>query len=614
MPLRILGAILTALLLAACASPTATLTSTGHMRAENVVATAGTIPQTVQQSVSLPKPKIASKTETYSVVVNNVKVHDLLFALARDAKLNVDIHPGINGYVTLNAIDQTLPQLLSRISKQVDMRFELDGPNLAVMTDTPYLRTYKIDYVNMTRDTTGTVSVTTQIATAGSGGVTGTGGSSSGGAGSNNSVTKITNESKNHFWDNLIQNIKDILKETDKEVVTSRRSSSTQEQNNRQANTAATASGAGAVAAAGGQNVAAAAGSGNQAAQSQFGAQQQAQSERDFKDYQTVLAASVIAHPETGVITVRATSRQHEKVQEFFDRVSGSAQRQVLIEATVAEVTLDNNYQQGIDWSRVRTGALGLTLGMTGSALTSATAGVLALGFSSNKMTSMINFLETFGTVKVLSSPKISVINNQTAVLKVVDNVVYFTVKSDTNQNQTQTVKTYTTTPNVVPVGFVMNLTPQISDADTVLINVRPSISRVIGCAPDPNPDLAALAENLRCVPIIRSREMDSMLRIENGNIAVMGGLMEDEITKRDSGIPGLNQAPFLGALFTNKNDIIKKTELIIFLKPVIIKEASIQGDYSSARHLLPNDNFFADTPNPPSQLLPSGPRTGANP
>jgi general secretion pathway protein D len=159
-----------------------------------------------------------------------------------------------------------------------------------------------------------------------------------------------------------------------------------------------------------------------------------------------------------------------------------------------------------------------------------------------------------------------------------------------------------------------MNLTPQISDADTVLINVRPSISRVIGCAPDPNPDLAALAENLRCVPIIRSREMDSMLRIENGNIAVMGGLMEDEITKRDSGIPGLNQAPFLGALFTNKNDIIKKTELIIFLKPVIIKEASIQGDYSSARHLLPNDNFFADTPNPPSQLLPSGPRTGANP
>jgi general secretion pathway protein D len=612
MLLRILCVTLIAVLLSACASPTVNVPSTAHLRSESAATTQGMIPLPVQQSVSLPRPKNASKTETYSVVVNNVKVHDLLFALARDAKLNVDIHSGIAGYVTLNAIDQTLPQLLSRISKQVDMRFELDGPNLAVMTDTPYLRTYKIDYVNMNRDTAGTVSVTTQIATAGSGGVGGSGGA---GAGGNNSVTKITNESKNHFWDNLIQNIKDILRETDKEIVISRRGSNAQIQTNQQSNMAASTSGSGAISAAGGgaNGAVGAAGSGNQALQAQSASQQQSQADRDSKDYQTVLAASVIAHQETGVITVRATSRQHEKIQEFFDRVSGSAQRQVMIEATVAEVTLDNNYQQGIDWSRV-TGSTGWTLAMTGSVITAGTAGVLALGLKSNNVTSMISLLETFGTVKVLSSPKISVINNQTAVLKVVDNVVYFTVKSDTNQNQTQTVKTYTTTPNVVPVGFVMNLTPQISDADVVLINVRPSISRVIGCAPDPNPDLAALAADLRCVPIIRSREMDSMLRIENGNIAVMGGLMEDEIKKSDSGIPGLSQTPILGALFTNKNDTIKKTELIIFLRPIIIKEASIQGDYSGVRNSLPGDSFFADTPNPPSQLLPSGPRTGVNP
>ena len=598
MPLRISSATLIALLLAACASPTIKPPSAGHLSKDNVATTPGTIPQTVQQSVSLPKPKAASKTETYSVVVNNVKVHDLLFALARDAKLNVDIHPGISGYVTLNAIDQTLPQLLSRISKQVDMRFELDGPNLAVMPDTPYLHTYKIDYVNMTRDTTGTVSVTTQIATSGSGGV---GGTSSAAGGSNNSVTKITNESKNRFWDNLIQNIKDILRETDK-IMPEGSSETVVEQANAQSTTGTGAP----VPTRTGQAPASLASSPNPAALQNSGTT--VVKRTTFRE-----AASVIAHQETGVVTVRATSRQHEKIQEFLDRVSGSAQRQVLIEATVAEVTLDNNYQQGIDWSRVRSGSLGLTLGMTGSVITAGTAGVLALGFSSNHVTSMINLLETFGTVKVLSSPKISVINNQTAVLKVVDNIVYFTVKSDTNQNQTQTVKTFTTTPNVVPVGFVMNVTPQISDANTVLINVRPSISRVIGCAPDPNPDLAALAAADRCVPIIRSREMESMLRIENGNIAVMGGLMEDQISKSDSGVPGLNQTPVFGALFTNKNDSMKKTELIIFLRPVIIKETSLQGDYSGVRNLLPNDNFFSDTPNPPLQLLPSGPRTGAN-
>src|SRR5262245_2506601 len=87
----------------------------------------GSIPPPVQISTILPKPKPTQRPETYTVVVNNVRVQELLFALARDAKLNIDIHPGIAGTVTLNAIDQTLPQLLARIAKQVDMRWELDG-------------------------------------------------------------------------------------------------------------------------------------------------------------------------------------------------------------------------------------------------------------------------------------------------------------------------------------------------------------------------------------------------------------------------------------------------------------------------------------------------------
>ena len=103
----------------------------------------------MQVAPLLPPPTPASRPETYSVVVNNVRVQDLLFALARDAKLNVDIHPGVTGSVTLNAIDQTLPQLLGRIAKQVDMRYEIDGQTLSVMRDTPYLRIYRIDYVNM---------------------------------------------------------------------------------------------------------------------------------------------------------------------------------------------------------------------------------------------------------------------------------------------------------------------------------------------------------------------------------------------------------------------------------------------------------------------------------
>src|SRR3990170_486680 len=197
------------LLIAGCATQTMA-PSPGHVQAP-ARAPAGDIPQPVRITPILPKPKPAVRPETYSVVVNNVKVQELLFELARDAKLNVDIHSGILGSVTLNAIDQTLQQLLARIAKQVDMRYELDGPNLAVMPDAPYLRIYKIDYVNMQRDTDSKVGTSTQVATPGA-----AGGGGGGGAGGNQSTTSITNKSINHFWDTLVKNVQDILRETDK--------------------------------------------------------------------------------------------------------------------------------------------------------------------------------------------------------------------------------------------------------------------------------------------------------------------------------------------------------------------------------------------------------------
>jgi len=139
-----------ALLLAACGQAPVAPAAT-HLRAE-APSPEGQIPAPVQVAPLLPKPKPAARLETYSVVVNNVRVHDLLFALARDARLNVDIHSDITGTVTLNAIDQTLPQLLARIARQVDMRYEMDGQNLSVMRDTPYLRSYKIDYLSAVRN------------------------------------------------------------------------------------------------------------------------------------------------------------------------------------------------------------------------------------------------------------------------------------------------------------------------------------------------------------------------------------------------------------------------------------------------------------------------------
>jgi len=538
--------------------------SPGHVQAP-APTPVGDIPEPVRITSILPKPKPTARPETYSVVVNNVKVQELLFALARDAKLNVDIHSGIVGSVTLNAIDQTLQQLLARISKQVDMRYELDGPNLAVMPDTPYLRIYKIDYVNMQRDTDSKVGTSTQVATPGAAGAGG------GGAGGNQSTTSITSKATNHFWATLVKNVQDLLLETDKILPAPGQARA-------QPVAAAPAAQPGAAPAAG----AAAAAPEEQGA--------------SFRE-----AASVISNPESGVLSIRATSRQHEKIQEFLDQVLSSAKRQVLIEATIAEVQLNNQYQQGIDWSAAAKGSTGFSFNQSASGATTAspTGSIFVLGAKApnySNLLASVKLLESFGNVRVLSSPRLTVLNNQTAILKVVDNQVYFTIQSTTTAGSAGVapVTTYTTTPNIVAVGLIMNVTPQISDTDSVLLNVRPSISRIVGNVPDPNPSLTVVSN----IPIIQTREMESLIKVNSGQIAVMGGLIQDRVNDLEDSVPGASRLAGYGGFFGNKNLTNTKTELVVFMRPIIIRDASIEGDYKGYRSFLPDDKFMA-TPNP---------------
>ena len=580
---KTVGFSLTALLLTACTPSTLSNgPSAGHLRAEDVAKTPGNIPAPVQQIASLPRPKPAEKTETYSVVVNNIKVQDLLFALARDAKLNVDIHPGISGTVSMNAIDQTLPQLLTRIAKQVDMRFELDGPNLAVMPDTPYLKNYKIDYVNLARDVTGTVSTNTQISTSALSTASGAAG------GGNTSRIQIENKSKNRFWESLEKNLKELLYETDK-IFPEGSTETVMEQSNSQSTTGTGAQPTASLPSRIAQAAQTLAGSPNPAAIQNNG--NTVVKRMNFRE-----AASVISNPESGIITVRATSRQHEKVQEFLDRVMSSARRQVLIEATIVEVTLSDGYQQGIDWTRVTSGS---TFGIKSASVDTGVDNPIkpfTLTYKGlnplNNLSATVNLLRAFGSVKVLSSPKLSVLNNQTATLKVTEDYVYFNVKSDTTTTaNVGTTVGVTTTPQSVAVGFFMSLTAQISDGDTVTLNVRPSISSIYGYATDPNPLIPKDLQNK--VPKIRTREIESLMRIESGDIAVLGGLMEDRQDNNDGRVPGLGDIPFFGELFNTRGNSSSKSELVIFLRPTVIKDASIRGDYSSFKDTLPGKDFF---------------------
>ena len=540
-----------------------------HIRADAARAEAD-IPPPVQVSPILPKPKPSARPETYSVVVNGVRVQELLFALARDARLNVDIHPDVTGAVTLNAIDQTLPQLLTRIARQVDMRYEIHGDNLVVMRDSPYLRTYKIDYLSATRNVKMQSTASTQFGTGGGAGTTSTSGTTVSATGG---TSQIDVTAENRLWESLVQNVKDILRETDKVIP------------------------AGAQLAApvapppvmpGGVPPAPAGG---------FPPLQ------PTATYQE--AAAVIGNRESGILYVRASSKQHERIQEFLDQVLAGAKRQVLIETTVAEVQLRSEYQRGIEWSRLRSGVTGFQLQQPAiPPTTSATPGfsltpfLLSYADPARNFSGTLSLLEQFGDVRVLSSPRLSVMNNQTAILRVTRDIIYFTITPASTSVAavgTGTVvapAVFTTTPNIAAEGIMMAVLPQINDVDAVVLNVRPTIRRRVDSVRDPNPALQG-ATTQNDIPVFETREFDSILRLQSGEIAVLAGLMQDFTQNSDSGIPGVRSVPFLGEALSNRSDLSTKTELVIFLRATVIRDPSLDGDFRNFRDQLPREDFF---------------------
>ena len=479
------------------------------------------IPPVVLQVPIIAAPEPVEPMQTFTVVATDLPANELLFALARDARLNLDIDPSIDGRVSINAIDQTLPQILKRVARQVSLRYYMDGPNLVVARDLPFIRTYRIDYLNMSRTTASNVGMGIETAL-GSGSGDDSGGST---VGSSNSVT---NSSDYNFWDSLEKNIEALSKING-------------------------------------------------------------------------VDGQIFSNRESGTISVFTSSAAHENIQRFVDTVVGSARRQVLIEATVVEVRLNDDFQAGVDWARIAKGD-GWSVGQN---LLSATTSLPALGIgpvtelsyfnenSDRTISAAVRALDEFGEVSVMSSPKIMALNNQTSVLKVADNVVYFEIDATSNVAGVNGVvtNTFDTTALTVPVGFVMNVTPFITQDGEVLLNIRPTITRILRFVNDPNPALAE-AGVVSQIPEIQVREMESVLRVTSGSTAVLGGLMTDSARKTDSGLPGLHDVEGVGIAFGTKTREFVKTELVIFLRPRIIEDASLDTSLQDYKRFLRPEIF----------------------
>ncbi len=442
----------------------------------------------------------------FTLVVSAVPVEEVLFALARDANLDVDIRADVSGGITLNVIDQPLDLILNRIATLAGLRIRHQAGRLIVEADLPYFHTYRIDYINMDRAVTHRVAVSTQIATSGSSEL-----ASGGGGGNNNSSTELTGEANNNFWEQLIDNVTQMIA-----------ASTTQ-------------------------------------------------------NMETESANNVIANRIASLLTVNATEIQHQQIENYLDTLLSAAHRQVLIEATIAEITLSRDYQAGVDWSVFGNRGWSAISANTGTNLADVPLSALAYTNTSSALGDInlvIEALQTFGDVKVLSSPKLIALNNQTALLKVVDERVYFTFEVEREEEEDGSEEiTVETTVNTVPVGLVMAVTPYISEDNEVTLNVRPTISRIIGFVQFDDPFVRGAngeATLVSRVPEIQVREIETVLRVNSGQTVVLGGLMQDTVDNSSDGVPLLGDLPYVGDLFKFRHDTSTKSELVIFLRPVV--------------------------------------------
>lgn len=287
-------------------------------------------------------------------------------------------------------------------------------------------------------------------------------------------------------------------------------------------------------------------------------------------------------HKQSGILSIYATTKKHEVIDDYLKKLRKITSAQVLIEAKVVEVTLKNEYRSGINWSAFKdfSGVQGVIKGMYGGA-ENATEGLI-IKAEKDQMSGILNLMDKFGTTRTLSSPRLTVMNNQPAILKVVENQVYFNIKYDTyhptSRKQQLGAEPFTNVQSqiqTVPIGLILTVQPSIDlETGEIIMALRPTISSCAGYMLDPAVELASLkyGQDIKSkIPVIKIDEINSVLRIGK-EMVILGGMMQEVVRNNQQGFPGLMDNPLSG-LFSAKEDNRQVKELVIFLRAEILED-----------------------------------------
>jgi MSHA biogenesis protein MshL len=503
----------------------------------------------------MPKARQPAE-ERFSLTFNNVPAGQFFMALVSGTRYNMLVHPDVSGTISANLKDVTLFEALDAIRELYGYDYKVEGTRIVIKPLTMQTKVFQVNYLTGNRKGTSNTRVTSTS-------VADVQGAGSGSNNTNNGNNNNNNNNSNPNGPNPTGGTRESSR----------------------ISTASTS---------------------------------------DFwSELKTALEAivgvgkegrSIVISPQSGVVVVRAMPDELGNVSAYLKATQLSVDRQVILEAKILEVQLNDSYQTGVNWAAFRSnpnsrasggfvsketllrplpangGAPGPLVsggdtaigGVAGSSLAALAGGsMFGLAFQTSNFAALLSFLETQGTVHVLSSPRIATLNNQKAVLKVGTDEFFVTSVSSTTTTGTATTTTPTVTLQPFFSGVVLDVTPQIDERGNIILHIHPSVSQV--STVNRSIDLGSMGGSLN-LPLASSdtSETDSVVRGQDGQIVAIGGLMRQATVSDRSQIPGAGNLPGVGALFRNTSQTTQKRELVILLKPTVV-----QGNDSWSQDIL---------------------------
>jgi MSHA biogenesis protein MshL len=481
--------------------------------------------ESLSQALLPPLSSGADADDRFDINARGLEAGPFFEALVEGSRYNVVVYPEVNSLIDLRLRDVTVPEVMDITGDMYGLEIERKGRLFQVKSGGVQTRIFPIDYLSFKRSGGSETRVSSGQVSSARNSSSGSGQSGDGGDETTNLVgTQISTETQSDFWQELQRSLSMI------------------------------------------------AGNGE--------------------------GSQVIVNAGAGLVMVRTNGPVMRQVEEYLRRTQLIMQRQVVLEAKILEIQLNEGYQQGVNWSDVQsassvTASDGLPASFTAQSLvgqaiqTADIGGVFSASFREGTFNALIELLGRQGNVQILSSPRISTVNNQKAVIKVGTDEFFVTDIDFQDQNTAATASDRTSTSvELTPFfsGISLDVTPQIAEDGAIILHVHPSVSEV-----DDQEKVITVGNQDVTLPLARStvRETDSVIRAESGQIVVIGGLIQNNSEDNNSAVPFFSDIPVVGELFKQRRFQATKSELVILLRPVVAGADTMQADVSASRERM---------------------------